>query len=386
MDRHAVLEAFAAHFGQPCEVVARAPGRVNLIGEHTDYNDGYVLPMALEFSTWVGCARRPDGVGHAVSLDLSDEQTWPLDDWNAQNHPHWTSYIAGVAALLRRRGARLGGFDLLVHSQVPVGGGLSSSAALEVATALALTRLAGESLAPTELADLCREAEHAFAGVPCGIMDQYVCVLGRADSALLLDCRLRAYEHIPLMLDSYAVVIVDSGVRHELVAGEYARRQAECARAVEYFQHHDPQVRALRDVSPGTAREHAERMDPIAAARARHVTSEIERTLAGAEALRRGDLAEFGRLMYASHASLRDDYEVSSPELDRLVEILGAVEGMLGARLTGGGFGGCVVALARRDGLARIETALRERYDPSVDTPARLVVSRAGPGASVEAA
>jgi galactokinase len=384
MDRRTISEAFSAHFGHTCEAVARAPGRVNLIGEHTDYNDGYVLPIALEFCTWVGCARRQDGVAHVVALDLSDEQAWPLDDWNAEDRPHWTSYVAGVANLLRTRGAPLDGFDLLIRSQVPVGGGLSSSAALEVATALALTSITGAYLAPTELADLCREAEHTFAGVPCGIMDQYVSVLGRADTALLLDCRSRTHEHIPFVLDRHVVMIVDSGVRHELAGGEYARRQAECRRAVEHFRIHDAQVRALRDVSAETVREHASRMEPLAAARSRHVTTEIQRTLAAGQALRHGDLAELGRLMSASHRSLRDDYQVSCPELDRLVEILCGLDGMLGARLTGGGFGGCVVAIARQESVAPIEHALRARYDPTVSTPARLMLTRPGPGAALE--
>jgi galactokinase len=383
MDRLTISEAFAARCGHTCEALARAPGRVNLIGEHTDYNDGYVLPIALESCTWVACASRRDGVGHAISLNLSDEQSWPLDDWNVEDHPHWTSYVAGVADLLRRRGAPLDGFDLLIGSDVPVGGGLSSSAALEVATALALTGVSAVSLAPTELADLCREAEHAFAGVPCGIMDQYVSVLGRANTAFLLDCRSRTYGHIPFLLNGHVVVIVDSGVRHELAAGEYARRQAECGRAVEYFQSHDQQVHALRDVSIETVREHASWMEAPAGARSRHVASEIQRTLAAAQALRDGNLVELGRLMSASHCSLRDDYEVSCPELDRLVEILGELDGVLGARLTGGGFGGCVVAIARQSSVAQIESALRTRYDPTVEAPARLMLTRPGPGASL---
>jgi galactokinase len=384
MDRPTISEAFSAHFGHTCEAVARAPGRVNLIGEHTDYNDGYVLPIALEFCTWAGCARRQDGLAHVVSLDLSDEQAWPLDDWNAEDRPHWTSYIAGVADLLRRRGASLAGFDLLIRSQVPVGGGLSSSAALEIATALALASISGVSLAPTELADLCRAAEHAFAGVPCGIMDQYVSALGRADTAFLLDCRSRTHEHIPFRLNGHVVMIVDSGVRHELAAGEYTQRQTECRQAVEYFRSHRPQVRALRDVSVETVREHAARMEPRAAARSRHVTSEIQRTLAAAQALRDGNLPELGRLMSASHRSLRDDYEVSCHELDRLVEILGGVDGVLGARLTGGGFGGCVVTIARQESVAPIEDALRACYDPTVETPARWMLTRPGPGAALE--
>ena len=208
--------------------------------------------------------------------------------------------------------------------------------------------------------------------------------MARPESSFLLDCRSRTYEHIPFLLNAHVVVIVDSGVRHELAGGEYARRQVECRRAVEYFRSHDPQVHALRDVSIETVREHASRMVAPAAARSRHVTSEIQRTLAAAQALRDGNLAELGRLMSASHCSLRDDYEVSCPELDRLVEILSGLDGVLGARLTGGGFGGCVVAIARQSSVAPIEHALRARYDPTVKTPARLMLTRPGPGASLE--
>jgi galactokinase len=377
-------DQFAQRFGRPCEVVARAPGRVNLIGEHTDYNEGFVLPMALEQSTWVAAAARDDGQVRAVALDVNDAQTWPVDDWNGQRRPDWTSYIAGVAALLRQRGAHLDGADVLVRSDVPVGGGLSSSAALEVAVAKALIHVAGEAIQSTEVADLCRMAEHKFAGVPCGIMDQFVSLLARAGCAFLLDCRARTWDHVPLRLGDYVVLVVDSGVKHKLATGEYAVRQRQCQQAVAYLQRVNPGVRALRDVDAATVRAHATEMEPEAVARALHVTSENERTVAAAAALRRGDLPELGRLMAGSHRSLRDDYQVSCRELDLLVDIVSAVPGVLGARMTGGGFGGCIVAIAHRASLPQIEAALRARYDAAGLGPARTLRSHAGAGASIE--
>jgi galactokinase len=357
---------------------------VNLIGEHTDYNDGFVLPMALEQNTWVAGSLRTDGRLRAISLDLGGDQTWLLDGWDAAQFPKWTSYVAGVAALLRRRGVPLTGADLLIRSEVPAGGGLSSSAALEVSTALALAAIAGATLTPVEVADLCRAAEHEFAGVPCGIMDQYVCVLARADCALLLDCRQRTWEHIPLPLADHVVLIVNSGVRHELAAGEYALRQQQCRQAVEFFRRFDLAIQALRDVEPESVHRHAAQMDPRVAARARHVTTENGRARAAAEALRRGDLPELGRLMSASHVSLRDDYQVSCRELDRLVDILNGVPGVLGARLTGGGFGGCIVAIARQSSVSAVEAAVRQQYDAAGDGPASVLLTRPGHGASLE--
>jgi galactokinase len=384
MNQPEMCERFLSHFGVACEVVTRAPGRVNLIGEHTDYNDGFVLPIATEQETWVAGARRGDGFAQVYSAGLDDQQSWALDDWRAEEFPHWTSYVAGVASLLRQRGARLEGFDLLIQSNVLPGGGLSSSAALEVATALALSRIAGEPLEAAELVDLCRTAEHDFAQVPCGVMDQFTSVMAEAGHALLLDCRTRKHEQIPLELSEHLLVVVDSGVRHELAGGEYARRQQECRQAVEYFRQHDPQVTALRDVSVAMVRAHAAKMDPVIKARSMHVVSENERTLAAADALRVGDLRAFGRLMTKSHRSLREDYEVSCDELDRLVEIISDVSGVLGVRMTGGGFGGCVVALARTDSVPLIEHATRGEYDVARPQAARLVRTRPNRGASVE--
>lgn len=375
-------ELFARQFGRACAAVARAPGRVNLIGEHTDYNEGFVLPMALEHSTWVAADRRPDGRVRAVSLQLGADETWPLDHWRSDRQPAWTAYVGGVAALLRRHGARLAGADLLVHSDVPVGGGLSSSAALEVAAALALTALAGIALPPTDLADLCRAAEHEFAGVPCGIMDQYVSVLAQGGRALLLDCRARAWEHIPLRLDDHEVLVVNSGVRHALATGEYARRQADCQRAVAHFRQRRPQVRALRDIEPAELPVLSAGLDPQPAARARHVVTENRRTLDAAAALRGGDLAAVGRLLNESHRSLRDDYEVSCRELDALVAIAQGVPGVLGARMTGGGFGGCIVAIAHQTSVPTLQAAIGAKYDEAGYGKAAMIVARPGAGAA----
>ena len=379
---------FAARFGRPCAVVCRAPGRVNLIGEHTDYNDGYVLPIATQHSTWAALAVADEGgaggqaVVRAYSANVDDQQEWPLNGWKEQPRPHWTSYVAGVAALLRERGARLGGFDVLIRSEVPIGGGLSSSAALSVSVARALAVLSDVVLPSRDLAAVCRQAEHEFAGVPCGYMDQFASLACRADAALLLDCRSLEYEYVPLKLDGHVVLVVDSGVRHELAATEYARRQEQCAQAVAFFQRLDPAVRALRDVDVATVRAHASQMDPLAAPRALHVTSENQRTLGAADALRCGDLAELGCLMSESHRSLRDAYEVSCPELDLLVRIVGGVRGVLGARMTGGGFGGSIVAIAPQSRLADIEQELGREYD-TPKRQARLFEVRPGPGASI---
>jgi len=384
MNQSEMRDHFSSRFQAACQVIARAPGRVNLIGEHTDYNDGFVLPIATEQDTWVAAAARRDDVVRVFSTELDDERAWLADGWQSAHLPHWTSYVAGVASLLRQRGARLQGLDLLIRSGVPPGGGLSSSAALETATALALTHIAGETLKAKELIDLCRRAEHEFAGVPCGLMDQSVALLAKPGTAFLLDCRTRDYQYIPCNLDQHVFVVIDSGVRHELAAGEYARRQRECGQAVEYFRRLDPQVEALRDVSLDTVRAHVLRMDSVAAARATHVAAENERTLAAADALRAGRLADFGRLMSDSHRSLRDEYEVSCRELDQLVRIVSSVEGVLGARMTGGGFGGCIVALTLEASVPLIEQAIHDGYTARPTEPARLLRTRPSRGASIE--
>jgi galactokinase len=332
----------------------------------------------------VAAGPRRDGGVRAAAVAFDDTRQWPLAEWRATAQPGWTSYVAGVAALVHDHAANLSGCDLLIDSTVPVGGGLSSSAALEVATAKALLALTGCHLPDVAVADLARSAEHDYAGVPCGIMDQYVSTLARANCAFLLDCRTRTWEHIPLDLGEHVILIVDSGVRHELATGEYAVRHRQCGAAVATLQRHRPGLTALRDADETLIARHADELGTLVAARARHVVGENARTCAAAAALRAGDLVEFGRLMDASHRSLRDDYAVSCPEVDRLVAIVRAVPGVCGARMTGGGFGGCIVALAARSALPQVEAAIANDYNGVGFGPARVILSRPGPGASIE--
>ena len=382
MSPEQIRAAFTARFGRSAEAVSRAPGRVNLIGEHTDYNAGYVLPVATQQSTWVAAAISDDATRvHSVGLD--EEHHWSAGDWRSPPCPRWTAYVAGVLELLRRRGVPLGELDLLIHSDVPVGGGLSSSAALTVAVAKAACALTGQDLSVRELAALCRAAENEFAGVPCGVMDQYASIACRAGEAILLDCRGLEYEHVPLSLGDHGIVVVDSAVRHELASSEYAKRQQQCAEALAVLRRSRPDMQTLRDADAAMVQAAASQMGAIPAARARHVCTENERTLAAVAALRGGNLAEVGRLMEESHKSLRDDYEVSCAELDLLVDIVSSVSGVVGARMTGGGFGGCIVAIARRDAIGRIEQALRDHYDIPGRTAGPFAVEP-GAGAAIE--
>ncbi len=379
----AIQSAFRTHFGRPADVVSSAPGRVNLIGEHTDYNDGFVLPLALEHATWCAVARRDDGQTRVYSRERDESQEWPSAGWRDAQRPHWTSYIGGVAELLTADGARLDGFDAYIASDVPVGAGLSSSAALELSVAAALAALAGFDRTPTQLADIAHQAEHQFAGTPCGIMDQFIAALAQADTALLLDCRSREIEHIPLALHEHAVVVVDSGVKHELASGEYAVRRQQCEAAVEVLQAAAPSITSLRDVTPELLADHGAKLDEVVLRRARHVITENARTLAAADALRRADLPALGPLMAASHASLRTDYEVSCPELDALVDLLAPMPGVVGVRMTGGGFGGSVVAIAQPDAVTAIAEALPLRYEAHWGHTARVITTRPGAGVRV---
>lgn len=383
IELRALREQFQEQFGAAPSAIARAPGRVNLIGEHTDYNEGYVLPIAIEQSTWSLAAPRQDGLACVRSTNLHDTRQWPLDAWPRGELPHWTSYVAGITAMLRRRKSHLGGFNLLIHSEVPIGGGLSSSAALSVSSLMALAYLAGEPLETSEFVELCRQAEQEFAGVPCGLMDPTVSLLAKSGHALSLDCRTRKVEHVPLELGDLRLLVIDSGVRHELAAGEYAKRQQECRAAVEYFKRVNPAVRALRDVSSDTVRSHALQMDPMAASRALHVTSENERVQTAVLSLKRGKLDVFGALMRESHVSLRDQYQVSCRELDDLFDLLRKLPGALGVRMTGGGFGGCMIVLAKDSAIPSLTELLASRHNTTHPTPAKVIPVQPGSGAEV---
>ena len=363
--RDKVEAGFHAAFGEAPALIAAAPGRVNLIGEHTDYNDGFVMPMAIGVGTLVAGRPRTDGVLRVTALDLGETAEFPL----SSPVPHapfgnWSNYVRGVAAALAESGLALAGADLAIAGNVPQGAGLSSSASLEVATGLALAALAG---APghdrTALAFAGQNAEHHYAGCQCGIMDQLVSARAEAGNAVLIDCRDLSAQQVAMDHD-LAVLIVHSGIRRGLVDGEYNLRRQQCEAAAAAMQ-----VPALRDADPAALVAARAAMDPVAYRRARHVITENARTLAAADALTAGDLASLGQLMSASHASMRDDFEITTPEIDQLAAQMAQFLGNRGgARMTGGGFGGAVIAIARRSDI----DALRDEVAQSYRTPGGL--------------
>ena len=333
-------DEFQRWFGRAAQLSATAPGRVNLIGEHTDYNGGYVLPTALPHETAVQLATRTDRVVRTGSTDLGDDSRVEFELGAERRRGIWVDYLQGVTWSLAERGARLSGFDLLVSSTVPIGKGLSSSASLEVAVGRALNSAINLRLDDVDIAMIGHRAETAFVGAPVGIMDQMVCSVGDRSSALFLDARTRHFEKIPLP-GNIELGVIDSGIEHSHVSGEYRTRRRECEDAAARLG-----VQQLRDVTEGRLPE-VERLPEPLNRRARHVITENARVLAAVDALKRGDAEMLGHLFLQSHASMRDDFDVSLPPIDRLVEIA-VSQGALGARLTGGGFGGAVVVLCRR--------------------------------------
>ncbi len=310
-------EAYNSQFGGQPQWVTAAPGRVNLIGEHIDYNDGFVLPMAIERYVVLVAGPAEVGQGYCIHSTTSDQQeSWTADGSPASGKGSWTSYLWGVLDLCQQRGLQTGPLQVVVHSSVPVGGGLSSSAALEVATATLVEAITGHQFDPVEKALLCQQAEHKYAGVPCGIMDQFSSVMGRENRLILLDCRSREAELVPLRGDGVSVLITNTNVKHELTGGEYAERRGQCEAAAKFLQ-----VESLRDCTMDQLDAKAGAMEPILVRRARHVIGEIARTTAAADCVRTGDWGRAGELMYASHLSLKDDYEVSCDELDLLVDL-----------------------------------------------------------------
>ncbi len=371
--------AFQARWGITPRIF-RAPGRVNLIGEHTDYNDGFVMPAAIEFSTWVAAGLRPDRVLSIYSENFSELREFPLDDSGPQRLNHWSDYVRGVAVALERAGHRLLGTNLLIRGLVPIGSGLSSSAALEIATAFALLAVSRISLDRTAVARLGQRAENEFVGTLCGIMDQFIACYGMAGHAVMLDCRSLEYQMAPLP-PGVRLVIGNTMVHHELAAGAYNQRRAECQDGVRHLRRALPGVQALRDVTLNELEHYGRDLPDAVFRRCRHVITENCRVAEAAAALRHGKLDEFGRLMAQSHASLRDDYEVSCAELDTMVEIAAAQPGVYGSRMTGGGFGGCTVNLVREEHVQEFQSAVSRLYKDATGRDPVIYVTNAAGGA-----
>jgi len=370
-------ERFQQRFGTKCSLV-RAPGRVNLIGEHTDYNDGFVMPAAIDASTWVAIAPREDRSVRIRSEQFDEEFTFDLDD-RASARQRWTDYVQGVAVTLKTAGFTLRGADLLIDSNVPMGAGLSSSAALEVATGFALLRASAQQIDLVNLAKLCQRAENEFVGARVGIMDQFISCLGEEAHCLMIDCRSLQFEKLPLP-PTAGLVICNTMVKHEHAGGEYNRRRSECEQAVAVLSKSVPGARSLRDVSPAQFQQYGGNLPEVVRRRARHVISEIRRTEDAAAALRNHDLTAFGKLMKQSHDSLRDDYEVSSRELDVMVDIALEQDGIYGGRMTGGGFGGCTINLVKNVDIPRFITKVASEYERAVGIRPEVYISRAASG------
>jgi len=382
-ERVASLKAeFRGHYGALPELIVRAPGRVNLIGEHTDYNDGYVLPIAINRSVLVALTRRADRMVRLRAADFCEQDAFSLDSIEHVERRRWSNYQRGVAVVLQARGFDLPGVDVAIASDVPAAAGLSSSAALEVSMAVAWQTLVGFELSRPDLALLCQRAENTFVGVNCGIMDQFISALGQKDAALLIDCR--SLEHRAVALpEGGRVVVMDTRKSRGLADSAYNTRRAECEEGVRLLRVHLPGIRALRDVSWQQFVGYADDLPDNVRKRCRHVIAENQRVVESVDALARGDAAAFGRLMDASHRSLRDDYEVSCAELDAMVEAAWRAPGVIGARMTGGGFGGCAVALVEQDQSEAFSQQVAKEYQSVTGLEPSLYVCTAEAGAGI---
>ncbi|TEU19279.1 MAG: galactokinase [Anaerolineales bacterium] len=376
-------QKFEEIFGCQPATVVRAPGRVNLIGEHTDYNDGYVLPVAIDRSILMAADPRPDRQVVLHALDFDQRAEFSLDDIRHDDQYPWSNYQRGVAFFLQERGFELPGMNAVISGDIPIGSGLSSSAAVEVAAAYAWQVLSGFSLSRVELALLCQQAENEFVGMKCGIMDQFISALGQRDHALLIDCRTLEHELVRLgaiaqrgsVTPVFATIVVcDTMKRRGLVDSEYNARRRECEEGVRLLRKHLPEVKALRDVSPAQFERYQQDLPDVVRRRCRHIVYENERVLQSVEALKGDDLATFGRLMNESHVSLRDDYQVSCRELNVMAEAAWQVEGVYGSRLTGAGFGGCTVSLVAGDAVDRFRARVAAEYQAATGVEPQIYV------------
>ncbi|MBC7782861.1 MAG: galactokinase [Burkholderiales bacterium] len=385
MNTQQLKDDFAKQFGAGGRVhIIRAPGRVNLIGEHTDYNDGFVFPMAIEPQVFFVCRARTDGKvvaksslfpGAAVEMSLTGTIT--------KGEPKWGNYVRGPVALLLEKGVPLVGMDVLIVNTLPMGGGLSSSAAMEVGTTRSMLALAGQEMDLSSLALLCQKAEHKYADVPCGIMDQTIVAGGKAGHAMLLDCRDNSKQFIPLNPNDLSVVIVNSMVKHELSGGEYAERRSQCEEGVRHFQKSNPSVKALRDIQIAQIEQAKSALSDVVYRRCRHVVTENTRCLRYAEDLKTQRYESAGKLMVQSHDSMRDDYEITVPELDYLVETAMNIKGVYGSRMTGGGFGGCTVSLVLPRSVDNFMAEIKKSYRGKYKIDPVAFATNATDGASV---
>lgn len=381
MDIQALKSSFRKIFeAEP--VLIKSPGRINIIGEHTDYNDGFVMPAAINKAIYVAVSQRDDQEIHLYSESYQQKHVASIDQIE-KTDKSWANYILGVADQIKKRGLQFSGFNLYLDGNVPLGAGLSSSAALECATAFAIKHLNNLDISQMDLALISQKAEHEFAGVNCGIMDQFASVFGKKDQAVMLDCRSMKYEYIPLKLDGYKLVLLNTNVKHSLADSAYNERRSQCEQGVAWIKEHEPAVNSLRDVNLELLEKHVKPKDSQVYQKCAFVVKEIDRVVKAADQLANGNLNALGNLMFATHEGLSKDYEVSCKELDFLVDFVKDFDGVLGARMMGGGFGGCTINIVKDDRIDSLIDQIKIAYSNSFDLNLEAYVVETGDGSSL---
>lgn len=363
-------QAFARYFpeSEDC-IVVRSPGRINIIGEHTDYNDGFVLPAAIDKAAYLVISLRDDDEIHLVAMDLNEKFSVKLSELKPVGDVSWPNYILGSAAQFLKRGVKLTGFNAILTSDVPMGAGLSSSAAVECATVFGLNELLKTNIDRITMVQMAQKAEHEYAGVLCGIMDQFASMMGKKDYVIKLDCRSLAYEYVPFKLDGIKVLLLNTNVKHSLASSEYNTRRKECETAVEWVREKEQGITALRDVSQEMLNQHVIPKDALIGDRSSYVVQEITRLVEGCNDLQNGDLQALGKKMYATHQGLSKQYAVSCKELDWLVKNVKNNPNVIGARMMGGGFGGCTINLVKEEAIDELVATLKPAYEKRMKLP-----------------
>lgn len=366
--KETILKAFVSRF-DVTPIIVRSPGRINIIGEHTDYNNGFVLPAAIDKAAYIAMSLREDSEIHLVALDLNESFSSRVENLKPTTDLSWTNYILGSAAQFQKNGLALSGFNAVLLSDVPIGAGLSSSAAIECATVFALNELLGTNLTRLTMVGMAQKAEHEFAGVMCGIMDQFASMMGKKDHVIRLDCQSLEYAYAPLNLEGYKIVLFNTNVKHALASSEYNTRRNECDQAVAWVRQFESSVASLRDVTESMLDQYVKPKSELIDKRSRFVVQEIQRLLSGCEDLREGNVQALGKKMFKTHEGLSKWYEVSCKELDWLVDFVKDNPSVMGARMMGGGFGGCTINLVKEDAIEALIESVQPAYEEAMHLP-----------------